>query len=54
MDMSTENPSNVFKERLRSVREGLRNMSQAELARASGIPPSSIAHFEGGDTQALI
>ena len=46
--MSTETPSNIFKVRLRSVREGLRNMSQAELARASGIPPSSIAHFEGG------
>lgn len=23
-------------------------MSQAELARAAGLPPSSIAHFEGG------
>ena len=46
--MSTETPSDIFKERLRSVREGIRNMSQAELARSSGIPPSSIAHFEGG------
>ena len=46
--MSTKKPSDIFKERLRSVREGLRNMSQAELARTSGIPPSSIAHFEGG------
>ena len=46
--MSNEKPSDVFKERLRTVREGLRNMSQAELARASGITPSSIAHFEGG------
>ena len=47
--MSTETPSDIFKVRLRSVREKLRNMSQAELARASGIPPSSIAHFEGRD-----
>ena len=37
-----------FKDRLRSVREGLRRMSQAELAKAAGLPASSIAHFEGG------
>ena len=46
--MSTEKPSDSFKVRLRSVRETIRNMSQVELARASGIPASSIAHFESG------
>lgn len=41
-------PSAVFKDRLRIAREGLRGMSQVELAKATGLPPSSIAHFEGG------
>ena len=41
-------PSPRFKDRLRAVREGLRRMSQAELAKAAGLPASSIAHFEGG------
>ena len=44
----TERPSDIFKDRLRAARDGLRGMSQVELAKATGLPPSSIAHFEGG------
>lgn len=44
----TEKLSDIFKDRLRAARDGLRGMSQAELAKATGLPPSSIAHFEGG------
>ena len=44
----TGKPSDIFKDRLRAARDGLRGMSQAELARVTGLPPSSIAHFEGG------
>lgn len=40
-------PSDVFKERLRAARE-MRGLSQADLAFKTGLPPSSIAHFEGG------
>ncbi|WP_211221632.1 helix-turn-helix domain-containing protein [Desulfocurvibacter africanus] len=40
-------PSDVFKERLRAARE-MRGLSQADLATKTGLPPSSIAHFEGG------
>ena len=43
-----ENPSDIFKDRLRTARDGLRGMSQADLAKVTGLPPSSIAHFEGG------
>lgn len=43
-----ERPSDAFKDRLRAARDGLRGMSQVELAKATGLPPSSIAHFEGG------
>ena len=42
-------PSEVFKDRLRAAREKLRQMTQVELARAIGLPPSSIAHFESGN-----
>ena len=41
-------PSEVFKDRLRAARENLRQMTQVDLARAIGLPPSSIAHFESG------
>ena len=41
-------PSDVFRDRLRTARQDLRGMNQAELARAARLPPSSIAHFEGG------
>ena len=40
-------PSDIFKERLRAARE-MRSLSQADLAAKTGLPPSSIAHFEGG------
>lgn len=36
----------IFGERLRSARE-LRGLNQRELGERLGIPPSSIAHFEG-------
>jgi transcriptional regulator with XRE-family HTH domain len=38
---------NLFKQRLKNARE-LREMSQAKLSEKSGLPPSSIAHFEAG------
>lgn len=37
----------IFGERLRSARE-LRGLNQRELSEKLGVPPSSIAHFEGG------
>ena len=46
--MMQKKPSDVFKDRLRVAREKLRAMSQVELAKATGLPASSIAHFEGG------
>lgn len=39
-----------FHQRLRLIRE-VRGMSQADLAKASGINPTQIAHFEGGKRQ---
>lgn len=41
-------PSEVFQERLKTAREGLRKWSQSELATRAAMPPSSIAHFEAG------
>lgn len=46
--MIPKKPSDVFRNRLRVAREELRAMSQVELAKATGLPASSIAHFEGG------
>ena len=46
--MSEESPGDLFRERLRTVREKLRGMSQVELARVTGLPATSIAHFERG------
>jgi len=40
-------PSEVFPERLKKSR-GLRGLDQATLAEKSGLPPSSISHFESG------
>lgn len=37
----------IFGERLRAARE-LRGLNQRELSERLGVPPSSIAHFEGG------
>ena len=40
-------PSEVFPERLRKARE-MRGLDQSSLAEKSGLPPSSISHFEAG------
>lgn len=40
-------PADVFVERLKAARE-LRGWNQTDLATKAGLPPSSIAHFEGG------
>lgn len=41
-------PTEIFRERLKTAREQLRKWSQSELAGKAGLPPSSIAHFETG------
>ncbi len=46
--MNDQQPSEIFKERLRTAREKIRKWSQSELATRAGLPPSSIAHFEAG------
>jgi transcriptional regulator with XRE-family HTH domain len=43
-----QEPSEIFRERLRTAREELRCWNQSELAGRAGLPPSSIAHFETG------
>lgn len=40
-------PAEVFVERLKNARD-LRGWNQTDLATKAGLPPSSIAHFEGG------
>jgi transcriptional regulator with XRE-family HTH domain len=44
----TQEPAEIFKERLKTAREKLRRWSQSDLAGRAGLPPSSIAHFETG------
>lgn len=46
--MTEQQPSEIFKERLRTAREQLRKWSQSELGEKAGLPSSSIAHFETG------
>jgi transcriptional regulator with XRE-family HTH domain len=46
--MIDRQPSEIFQERLKTARDGLRKWSQSELAARAGLPPSSIAHFETG------
>lgn len=46
--MSEIQPSEIFRERLKTARETLRRWSQAELGAKAGLPPTSIAHFEAG------
>jgi transcriptional regulator with XRE-family HTH domain len=46
--MSESQPSEIFRERLKTARDRLRKWSQAELAAKAGLPPTSIAHFEAG------
>lgn len=45
--MTQEAPLDPFPTRLKAARE-LRGESQAALAQATGLPPTSISHFEGG------
>lgn len=45
--MEPSEDTDIFKERLKSVRE-LRGLSQNQLATNSGLPPSSVSHFEAG------
>ena len=46
--MAADSPRDLFQERLRAVRQGLRGMSQVELAKTTGLPSTSVAHFERG------
>lgn len=46
--MSSDQPSEIFRERLKIARDKLRKWSQAELAAKAGMPSTSIAHFEAG------
>ena len=46
--MPSDKPPDVFTERLRAARVQLRAMNQADLANATGLPATSIAHFERG------
>ena len=43
--MNQQTPSEIFSLRLREARQ-LRQLNQNELANRTGLPPSSIAHFE--------
>lgn len=45
--MSDKKPSKIFPKRLRYAREELRKMSQVKLSEKTGMPSTSIAHFEG-------
>jgi transcriptional regulator with XRE-family HTH domain len=45
--MATEQPTDIFTERLKTARD-LRAISQTELATKAGLPPSSVSHFEAG------
>ena len=45
--MTLELDSNEFKIRLKEVRK-IRKLTQQELAEKTGIPVTSIAHFESG------
>jgi transcriptional regulator with XRE-family HTH domain len=47
-DMAQKQLVEIFAERLRAAR-GLRGLNQREVAERCGLPPSSIAHFEGAD-----
>lgn len=41
-----ESGRKLFAERLRDVRERLRGLTQAQLAEKTGLPATSISHFE--------
>src|SRR5262245_52995156 len=40
----------VFAERLKHAREELRKLTQAQLAEKTGLPATSISHFENPDS----
>lgn len=40
---------NIFAERLRHARETLRGLTQSQLAEKTGLPSTSISHFENTD-----
>ena len=42
----------IFAERLRYAREGLRGLSQGDLAKKTGLQPAAISHFETGGRKA--
>ena len=46
--MIKKQDTDIFRERLLYARENLRQLSQTRLANESGLPPSSISHFESG------
>ena len=46
--MSAKPSTDIFHDRLRTARLQLRAMSQVDLAKATGLPPTSITHFERG------
>lgn len=41
-----ESSRRIFAERLRDARERLRGLTQAQLAEKTGLPSTSISHFE--------
>lgn len=45
--MSERKASELFPARLKAARE-LRKITQSELAEKTGLPPTSISHFEAG------
>lgn len=45
--MPSEQPTDIFKERLKAART-LRGLNQAELAAKAGLPAASVSHFESG------
>ncbi len=45
--MSKQKPSDLFPARLKAARE-LRQFNQTDLAEKTGLPPTSISHFEAG------
>jgi transcriptional regulator with XRE-family HTH domain len=45
--MRPNQPTDIFQERLKAARE-LRKFSQTDLAEKSGLPASSVSHFEAG------
>ncbi len=46
--MENEASGDVFQERLLRARQ-VRGLSQGDLAKRAGLPPSSISHFESGN-----